>query len=111
MKSRCFWANLKNPLYVDYHDFEWGRPVHDDHRLFEMLILEGAQAGLSWETVLNKRAHYREMFDHFDPEKVASYSQAKLRRFLKDPGLIRNKLKMESAVLNAKMFLKDMSLP
>ena len=106
MKKRCFWVNLKNPLYVDYHDFEWGRPVHDDQHLFEMLILEGVQAGLSWETVLNKRAHYREMFNHFDPEKVAAFSEAKLRRFLKDPGLIRNKLKMEAAVHNAKMFLK-----
>ena len=106
MKKRCFWVNLNNPLYVDYHDFEWGRPVHDDHHLFEMLILEGVQAGLSWETVLNKRAHYREMFNHFDPEKVATFSEAKLRRFLKDPGLIRNKLKMEAAVNNAKMFLK-----
>ena len=106
MKKRCFWVNLNNPLYVDYHDFEWGRPVHDDHHLFEMLILEGVQAGLSWETVLNKRAHYREMFNHFDPEKVAAFSETKLRRFLKDPGLIRNKLKMEAAVNNAKMFLK-----
>ena len=106
MKTRCFWANLKNQLYVDYHDFEWGRPIHDDHHLFEMLILEGAQAGLSWETVLNKRAHYREKFDYFDPEKVAKYSQAKLRRFLKDPGLIRNRLKIEASVNNAKMFLK-----
>ena len=106
MKKRCFWVNLNNPLYVDYHDFEWGRPVHDDHHLFEMLILEGVQAGLSWETVLNKRAHYREMFNHFDPEKVAAFSEAKLRGFLKDPGLIRNKLKMEAAVNNAKMFLK-----
>ena len=106
MKKRCFWANVKNQLYVDYHDFEWGRPVHDDHHLFEMLILEGAQAGLSWETVLKKRAHYRKMFDHFDHKKVARYTPAKLRRFLEDPGLIRNRLKIESSVQNAKMFLE-----
>ncbi|MCZ8513616.1 DNA-3-methyladenine glycosylase I [Paenibacillus filicis] len=105
MKQRCGWVN-DDPLYADYHDQEWGVPVHDDRMLFEMLILEGAQAGLSWYTVLKKRERYREVFDGFVPETVAGYGPDKIEALLADPGLIRNRLKMQAAVVNAKAFLR-----
>ena len=101
-KFRCFG---NTPLYADYHDNEWGRPLHDDRKLFEFLILEGAQAGLSWETVLKKREAYREAFDGFDPEKVALYDEAKVQELLSNSGIIRNRLKINSAIINAKLFL------
>ena len=100
---RCAWAN--NELAVRYHDEEWGVPVHDDRTLFEFLILEGAQAGLSWNTILNKRENYRKAFDGFDPEHVASYDRRKIQQLLRDEGIVRNKLKVASAVANAKAFL------
>ena len=100
---RCAWATT--PLLTDYHDEEWGVPVHDDRRLFEFLILEGAQAGLSWETVLKKRLRYREVFDGFDPAKVARYDAEKIAALLADPGIIRNRLKIDAAVSNAQAFL------
>jgi DNA-3-methyladenine glycosylase I len=101
---RCAWA--VTPLSISYHDKEWGVPVHDDRRLFEFLILEGAQAGLSWETILRKRDNYRAAFDNFDPNKVAKYSQRKIAALLNDPGIIRNRLKINSAVTNAIAFLE-----
>jgi DNA-3-methyladenine glycosylase I len=101
---RCPWAS--NDLAIRYHDKEWGVPVHDDRTLFEFLILEGAQAGLSWNTILNKRENYRKAFDGFDPARVARYDQRKLDRLLRDPGIIRNKLKVASAAGNAKAFLQ-----
>ncbi len=100
---RCPWA--KNELYVQYHDTEWGVPVHDDRLLFEFLILEGAQAGLSWETILKKRANYRKAFDHFDPTIVARYGQKKHKSLLADSGIVRNRLKIGAAIQNAKAFL------
>jgi DNA-3-methyladenine glycosylase I len=102
--NRCSWA--KNELSIAYHDSEWGVPLHDDRGLFEFLILEGAQAGLSWDTILRKRENYREAFDNFDPAKVARYSDAKCERLLQNEGIIRNRLKIASAVGNAKAFLK-----
>ncbi len=102
---RCSWAN-STPLYLAYHDREWGVPLHQDRRLFEMLILEGQQAGLSWRTILEKRANYRRAFDRFDPRKVAEYDRAKVRALLADPGIVRNRLKVESAIQNAKAFLE-----
>jgi DNA-3-methyladenine glycosylase I len=104
-RQRCSWARLTNPLYLEYHDTEWGVPQHDDRHLFEMLILEGAQAGLSWETVLNKRARYRQVFAGFDPKRVARFDRAKVRELMADPGIIRNQLKIDSAIDNAKAFL------
>ncbi len=104
-KIRCAWAG-ELPLYRDYHDTEWGRPVHDDNRLFEMLILEGMQAGLSWITILKKRAAFREAFDGFDPGKVALYGEEKIRELLANERIIRNRLKINAAVTNAKAFLK-----
>ncbi len=101
---RCHWAT--NALSIAYHDEEWGVPVHDEHKWFEFLILEGAQAGLSWDTVLKKRARYREVFDGFDPEKVARYDTKKVRSLLGDPGIIRNRLKIAAAIGNARAFLK-----
>jgi DNA-3-methyladenine glycosylase I len=101
---RCPWAS--NALNIPYHDVEWGVPLHDDRKLFELLILEGAQAGLSWDTVLQKRARYREVFDGFDAEKVARYDKKKVRQLLADPGIIRNRLKIESTISNARSFLK-----
>jgi DNA-3-methyladenine glycosylase I len=101
-KVRCAWVNLKNPLYVDYHDNEWGVPVHDDRSLFELLTLEGAQAGLSWESVLNKRAGYRDAFDNFDIEAVSRYPASKLDKLMANPAIIRNRLKLESVVSNAR---------
>ena len=100
---RCAWAN--GELLVRYHDEEWGVPVHDDRTLFEFLILEGAQAGLSWSTILNKRENYRKAFDGFDSGRVARYDRRKIERLLRDPGIVRNKLKIASAVGNAKAFL------
>src|SRR2546423_9932524 len=101
---RCSWANGEN--YVRYHDEEWGVPVHDDRTLFEFLILEGAQAGLSWSTILNKRDNYRKAFDRFDPKRVAKYDRPKMQLLLRDPGIVRNKLKVASAVGNANAFLQ-----
>jgi DNA-3-methyladenine glycosylase I len=101
--SRCPWP--VDELYVAYHDTEWGVPLHEDRALFEFLILEGAQAGLSWHIVLKKRENYRAAFDQFDPEKVARYTPAKIKRLLANPGLIRNRLKIASAVRNARAFL------
>jgi len=102
---RCEWAGTE-PLYVAYHDNEWGTPVHDERELFEMLILEGAQAGLSWSTILNKRENYRQVFDDFNPSIVAGYDDAKVSALLADPGIVRNRLKVESAIRNAKAFLE-----
>jgi DNA-3-methyladenine glycosylase I len=104
MKTRCAWAD-GDELLAAYHDREWGVPVHDDRRLFEFLILEGAQAGLSWLTILRKREHYRRVLDDFDPERVAAYRAPKVRALLGDPGIVRNRLKVEGAVRNAKAFL------
>ena len=101
---RCAWA--RNPLAIRYHDEEWGVPQHDDRRLFEFLILEGAQAGLSWDTILRKRENYRAAFDHFDPGRVARYDRRKIQSLLRDDGIIRNRLKIASAVQNAKAFLR-----
>src|SRR4051812_28607583 len=101
--TRCPWA--KSDLMIAYHDAEWGRPVHDDRLLFEFLILEGAQAGLSWETILKKRPAYRAAFDNFDPQKVAKYGPDKVAALLADAGIVRNRLKVASAVANAKAFL------
>lgn len=103
-KVRCKWANPKNELYIAYHDEEWGQPVHDDHRLFEMLILESFQAGLSWECVLNKREAFREAFDHFDLDKVCNYNEDKLLELQNNPAIIRNRLKIKAAVTNANIF-------
>ncbi len=100
---RCPWP--KTDLYVAYHDEEWGVPLHDDLRLFELLILEGAQAGLSWETILKKRENYRRAFDGFDPERIAGYSEKKIQKLLEDAGIVRNRLKIRAAVENAKAFL------
>ena len=102
--TRCPWCG-DLPIYVDYHDNEWGRPVHDDRKLFEMLILEGAQAGLSWITVLKKREAYRAAFDNFDPAKVAFYDDAKVQELLANEGIIRNRMKINAAIANAKAFL------
>jgi DNA-3-methyladenine glycosylase I len=103
-RRRCLWA--QSELMARYHDEEWGVPVHDDRVLFEFLILEGAQAGLSWETVLRKREHYRKAFDGFDPSKMARYDSRKSRALLADPGIIRNRLKISSAISNARAFLE-----
>jgi DNA-3-methyladenine glycosylase I len=104
-KLRCAWCP-DDPLYVAYHDTEWGRPVRDERHLFEMLCLEGAQAGLSWLTVLRKRDNYRRAFDDFDPRKIARYDAAKRRRLLNDPGIIRNKLKVNAFISNATAYLE-----
>jgi DNA-3-methyladenine glycosylase I len=104
--KRCPWVDISKPDYVAYHDDEWGVPVHDDRRLFEFLTLEAAQAGLSWYTILRKRANYRRAFADFDAEKVARYSAAKIEKLLLDPGIVRNRLKVEAAVNNARQFLK-----
>ena len=101
---RCPWGT-SDPLYIEYHDNEWGIPVHDDRKLFEMLILEGAQAGLSWITVLRKRENYRKAFDNFDSEKISKYNKRKIEQLLKNEGIIRNKLKINAAIINAKAFL------
>jgi DNA-3-methyladenine glycosylase I len=103
-KIRCRWA--QKPAMIEYHDKEWGRPVHDDRVLFEFLILEGAQAGLSWETILHKRENYRKAFDHFDPKKIARYDKSKVRELLRDAGIVRNRLKIASTITNAQIFLQ-----
>jgi DNA-3-methyladenine glycosylase I len=103
-EKRCAWAN--NELSIRYHDEEWGVPVHDDRTLFEFLILEGAQAGLSWNTILNKRDNYRRAFDGFDPKRVARYDRRKVKQLLADAGIVRNKLKIAAAIENAKAFLR-----
>jgi DNA-3-methyladenine glycosylase I len=104
-KRRCGWCTA-DPLYTAYHDLEWGVPEHDDRRLFEMLILEGAQAGLSWLTILRKREHYRKAFHGFDADRIARYEARDLARLLSDPGIVRNRLKIEAAVANARAYLK-----
>ena len=104
MPNRCEWST-SDPLYITYHDQEWGVPVHDDRHLFEFLILEGAQAGLSWLTILRKRESYRQAFSGFDPEKVAVYDEHKVAELLNNPGIIRNRRKIESAISNARAFL------
>lgn len=102
---RCDWAGT-DPAMIDYHDREWGVPLHDEHRLFEMLVLEGAQAGLSWSTILNKRARYREQFEGFDPERVARFDERRIERLLTDPGIVRNRAKVRAAVGNARAVLE-----
>jgi DNA-3-methyladenine glycosylase I len=104
MKERCGWAG-SDSLYIDYHDEEWGVPLHEDQKLFEMLILEGAQAGLSWITILRKRKAYRRAFDGFDPHKVARYGNRQIKRLLSNEGIVRNRLKVKAAVQNARAFL------
>ena len=104
-KQRCAWVT-EDPLYIQYHDEEWGKPVYDDQHLFEMLSLEGAQAGLSWITILKRRENYREAFDDFDPKKVSTYCEEKVEQLLNNEGIIRNKLKIQSVITNAKAFLK-----
>lgn len=106
--NKCDWC-LGKEIYEDYHDTEWGVPEYDDQTLFEMLCLEGAQAGLSWITVLQKRAHYRKVFDGFNPQKIARYTEKKRERLLKDPGIIRNKLKVNAFIVNAQTFLSMQS--
>ncbi|NVD72217.1 DNA-3-methyladenine glycosylase I [Duganella sp. BJB1802] len=105
-KTRCSWANPANPLYLEYHDKEWGVPCHDERRLFEMLNLEGAQAGLSWETILNKRENYRAAFDQWDAEKIAAYDADKVASLLADAGIVRNRLKVAAAITNAQAYMR-----
>jgi len=105
VKKRCGWVGESNPLLLEYHDREWGVPVHDDRKHFEFLVLEGAQAGLSWSVVLNKREGYRRAFSEFDPNKVARYTDKRVQKLLIDPGIIRNRQKIEAAVRNARAFL------
>jgi len=105
-RSRCEWAPAGDPLYLAYHDEEWGLPVHDDRRLFELLTLEGAQAGLSWATILHKREGYRRAFAGFDPARVARFDRRKVERLLQDPAIVRNRLKVESTVNNARRVLE-----
>ena len=104
-KQRCDWAGFTDPVYIDYHDREWGVPVTDDRHLFEMLILEGAQAGLSWITILKRRDTYRAAYDNFDPAKVAAYDEKKKEALLADPGIIRNRRKIEASIRNAQVYL------
>jgi len=104
--TRCTWANMANPRYVQYHDEEWGVPCHDENRLFEMLNLEGAQAGLSWETILNKRENYRLAFDGWDAEKIACYGDDKVAELLANAGIVRNRLKVAAAITNAQAYLR-----
>ena len=103
--NRCFWVNKDNPLYVDYHDNEWGVPKYDDHELYELLILEMFQAGLSWETVLNKRENFRKAFDNFDWNKIVNYDEDKMNELMQDKGIIRNRRKIEATINNTKIFL------
>ncbi|GGI19010.1 DNA-3-methyladenine glycosylase I [Oxalicibacterium faecigallinarum] len=104
--ARCAWVNLANPLYVRYHDEEWGVPCHDETQLFELLNLEGAQAGLSWSTILNKRESYREAFDQWDAEKIARYDTQKVAALLANPGIVRNRLKVAATITNAQAYLR-----
>ena len=106
MVNRCWWAANSDKLYTDYHDLEWGVPIHDDRVLFEYLTLEGAQAGLSWSTILQRRENYRTAFDNFDYNKIANYNEKKIEQLRNDSGIIRNKLKINSTVTNAQAFLK-----
>jgi len=105
-KKRCQWVPVDNPLYVKYHDEEWGVPIHDDRLLFEFLVLEGMQAGLSWLTILRKRENFRTAFDHFDPREIALYNEKKIEELMQNSGIIRNRLKIAAAVQNAKAFLE-----
>ena len=105
MRKRCDWPG-DNRLMVEYHDTEWGVPLHDDRKLFEFLLLDNAQAGLSWQTILNKRENYRKAFDNFDPAKIARYNKRKITSLLNNPGIIRNRLKVQCAVTNAQVFLE-----
>src|SRR5688572_24278020 len=104
MKTRCAWVS-KEKIYEDYHDLEWGTPVHDDRKLFEAVVLDAFQAGLSWITVLKKRENFRNAFDNFDAKKIAKYNDKKIESLMQDVGIIRNKLKINAAVTNAKLFL------
>jgi DNA-3-methyladenine glycosylase I len=104
--ARCTWPGLETPEYTHYHDTEWGVPTADDHKLFEKLILEGFQAGLSWLTILRKREHFRNVFHGFAPEKIARYKEADVARLMADPGIVRNKMKVEATIDNARAFLK-----
>ncbi len=104
--KRCDWVSVNDPLYLRYHDEEWGVPVHDDHKIFEFIILETFQAGLSWKTILYKRENFKVAFSGFDPHKVAAYSAKKIEKLLQDPGIIRNRLKIKAAIQNAVVFLK-----
>jgi DNA-3-methyladenine glycosylase I len=106
MEKRCWWAEAGNDLMKEYHDKEWGKPVHDDRMLFEFIVLEGAQAGLSWQTVLNKRVAYKKAFDNFDVKKVAKYDEKKVKELMNNAGIIRNQLKIKSTIINAKAFIK-----
>lgn len=105
-KNRCFWVPENDAVYIDYHDKEWGVPIHDDRLLFEFLILEGAQAGLSWITILKRRDHYRKHFDNFNAKKIAQYDSQKVKQLLATPDIIRNRLKVAAAITNAKAFLE-----
>jgi DNA-3-methyladenine glycosylase I len=105
-KKRCPWVGFDDPLMLEYHDKEWGVPVHDDRKTFEFLVLEGAQAGLSWSTILKKRENYRRVFAGFDPKKIAAFDNNKVKKLLEDPGIVRNRRKVESAVNNARAFLE-----
>lgn len=102
--KRCFWANPRNPLYIKYHDEEWGRPVHDDRQLLELLVLECFQAGLSWECVLNKRESFRKAFDGFDRDSIIAYNESKINELMATPGIIRNRAKIKAAISNAAIF-------
>ena len=106
MKKRCLWVDPEDTLSCEYHDCEWGVPLHDDRKLFEFLVLEGAQAGLNWMTILRKRENFRKAFDDFVPEKVARYDGRRIAKLLADPGIIRNRRKIEAAIANAKAFLE-----
>ena len=105
-KKRCGWLRLGNPRYLKYHDEQWGVPLHHDRKLFEMLVLEGQQAGLSWETILNKRENFRKAFDGFDPRRVARFGESRVRKLLRNAGIIRNRMKIRAAIANARAFLK-----
>ena len=104
-KKRCSWCNIKNPIYVQYHDEEWGVPLHDDGRLFELLVLESFQAGLSWECILNKRTDFRMAFDNFAVAEVAGYDEGKIQSLLVNPSIVRNRRKIEAAIANAGVFM------
>lgn len=104
MKNRCSWVNLKNENYIKYHDEEWGKPLHDDQKLYELLILESFQAGLSWECILNKRDNFREAFDHFDIDAIVTYDEVKKQELLSNTGIIRNRLKIKAAINNSIVF-------
>jgi len=106
MPQRCAWTTNASPLMLEYHDREWGVPLHDDQRLFEFLVLEGAQAGLSWETILKKRENYRRALHDFDPARIARYGEEDVQRLLADPGIVRNRLKVQAAITNAQKLLQ-----